>query len=266
MRKPLQIISFIALTALFISCEKEAKLTDNLDSAFDFADTELISDQKWGYYVPTFTTITTLNKTEETVNIKYNWDFGNGKASTEKSPTFFFEKAGDYNVALNVSNGQNTASSSKKIHVVDRLIKSVQITQLNRSSSFHNLVDLNGFGDDVLLYVKIFAPTADGKIPEIVDNQYNSDVIFQSEKLKLSGETVFPVQFNVNDNKAILVPPQASAYSYGYCLYASTKNGEYLLLSNWGSVAVDYYESLEGRISRYSVGFDGTEMKIEAAF
>ncbi|MDL2260975.1 PKD domain-containing protein [Methanimicrococcus sp. OttesenSCG-928-J09] len=52
-------------------------------------------------------------------NLKYSWDFGDGKTSTDKNPKHTYEKSGTYTVKLTVSNsyGNNTATKDKYITV-----------------------------------------------------------------------------------------------------------------------------------------------------
>ena len=59
--------------------------------------------------------ISFLNKSENCDS--YRWDFGNGKTSFEKNPTFVFRTAGTFKVTLTVTSGRFSDSETKTITV-----------------------------------------------------------------------------------------------------------------------------------------------------
>jgi gliding motility-associated-like protein len=46
-------------------------------------------------------------------NFSYVWQFGDGNGSTQKNPTYTFEKAGTYNITMTVTSGNNCSSNNK---------------------------------------------------------------------------------------------------------------------------------------------------------
>jgi len=81
--------------------------------------------------VANFTSSVTLGKTPLTVTFtdtstgtptKWKWDFGDGTSSTQQNITHKYSKAGNYTVALTVSNaaGSNTVTKTSYIQVIEK--------------------------------------------------------------------------------------------------------------------------------------------------
>ena len=51
----------------------------------------------------------------------WNWTFGDGVTSTDKNPTHVYSSSGNYNVRLTVSNGNETASNTATINVLESI-------------------------------------------------------------------------------------------------------------------------------------------------
>ena len=56
-------------------------------------------------------------KNQSTNAQSYNWNFGNGKTSTQKDPTITYSSAGTYSVSLTASNGETTDTYQQSISV-----------------------------------------------------------------------------------------------------------------------------------------------------
>jgi PKD repeat protein len=96
--------SVITLSFLFISCEKEDEIPAPVAS-FTMSKTSAFVGE----------TISFINASENAVS--YSWNFGDGNASTEKSPTHSFASEGNYTVTLTVKGdgGENSATKTIKV-------------------------------------------------------------------------------------------------------------------------------------------------------
>ena len=59
----------------------------------------------------------TITNSSSGSNLSYNWDFGDGKTSTEKAPSHTYDREGTYTIKLTVKSGSATATESKKVTV-----------------------------------------------------------------------------------------------------------------------------------------------------
>jgi PKD repeat protein len=64
----------------------------------------------------------------------YNWEFGDGGTSTEKSPQYQFKKGGTYNVKLTVTNDDGSSTKEATVQVKGYFLKTVTITAFNPDS------------------------------------------------------------------------------------------------------------------------------------
>jgi len=60
----------------------------------------------------------TNNTTNQSSEVTYAWDFGNGETSTEESPTYSFTDPGTYNVSLSVTNNQKCADIATMANLI----------------------------------------------------------------------------------------------------------------------------------------------------
>ena len=63
-----------------------------------------------------FTNTSSTNPVGQAIT-SYLWDFGDGQSSTQESPSHQYAEAGDYEVTLTISCGNNTCSNSKTMNV-----------------------------------------------------------------------------------------------------------------------------------------------------
>ena len=155
--------------------------------------------------------ITFLN-TSENCNI-YHWDFGNGKTSTEKNPTFVFRTAGTYKVTLKVTSGRFSDFYSKKIIInlkpnasfkirnkAKNLFDGDEIQFSNNSTGFFECVW--SFGDNnTSNYTNpshIYENKGNYKVSLIcisnkhcADTAYTENIIIQDSKYKINFPTAF---------------------------------------------------------------------------
>lgn len=60
--------------------------------------------------------------------VTYNWDFGDGNTSTQKSPTIIYEIPGEYTVTLTINDTQETLTATKQIEVKGELAPTLYFT------------------------------------------------------------------------------------------------------------------------------------------
>ncbi len=69
-------------------------------------------------FAPHTITFTDLSVVENTTITKYNWDFDDGKFSTQKNPEHTYNASGTYSVSLEIENGLTKAKEKKFFNVV----------------------------------------------------------------------------------------------------------------------------------------------------
>lgn len=78
-------------------------------------------------------TVTLKNTSKESKS--YEWNFGDGKTSTDKNPTHTYESSGSYKVTLKASNENTSKSVSKDVVVADKYKKKGYILSSVATSS-----------------------------------------------------------------------------------------------------------------------------------
>ncbi len=155
--------------------------------------------------------ITFLNESENCDS--FHWDFGNGKTSSQKNPTFVFNTAGTYTVTLSVTSGSVSDFTSKKITIYPKpnadfeignknknLFNNDKIIFLNNSSGYSKCIW--NFGDNnTSTYTNpehTYENAGNYKVSLIsisdkrcADTAYISNVPIQDLKYKISFPTAF---------------------------------------------------------------------------
>ena len=101
MKKSLFILFSVVIG--FTACKKTQILTTTPEAAFS---TNIIN----GHDPSESDAIILTNTSSE--NSNYFWDFGNGKTSTEKSPTAYYAMHGNYNIKLTVTDSKGLAPTT----------------------------------------------------------------------------------------------------------------------------------------------------------
>jgi len=81
---------------------------------------------------------------KSTYSTSYKWDFGDGKTSTETSPSHVFEKAGNYSVSLQAAGDKSTSSISRSVVIQSAV---AQVPAIVWDKTF------GGSGEDILVTV-----------------------------------------------------------------------------------------------------------------
>jgi PKD repeat protein len=199
--------------------------------------------------------------TDQSVNAAtYRWDYGNDSIRTTSNPSFYYTKPGTYTLTLAVQNrSKQTASVSKKVRVLERVVKQVAIVDLTDrvGSPQRHLVNP--------LYWVVIRVGENGvnyPMQSIANPSFDAPIVYES--LKVSGLTsaTLPYVFTLPNKLVVDYPALAyypfdtklgySGVGYGLELYGQDATGTYLLSTSY----MPYYRSQEG-----SIGGVGTDIQ-----
>ena len=110
--------------------------TKKYSQTITISQTELEPIAKFSYEA---NELTVAFKNASTNGQSYKWDFGDGKTSTDKDPTYTYSKSGTYKVTLTAINGEQSNNYAQDITVTEQTPKaSFTYSKNNLSVSFIN--------------------------------------------------------------------------------------------------------------------------------
>ena len=146
------------------------------------------------------------NQTKDNNQPKYLWTFGNGKTSSETSPIQLFEKAGVYDVTLEVKIGQCPNLSQKKSAQIkiEEPIKGIRYPVISVSRDLPQILNARKLGAEYIWRPRIGLSAHDISNP-IFDSKQNRDYLID---IKTASNCKFTdtLQVYVFDGIDILVP------------------------------------------------------------
>ncbi|QKG52287.1 PKD domain-containing protein [Hymenobacter sp. BRD67] len=241
-------ISVLLLLGL-AACQKDpAPSQPGPVAKFAFAD-NTASD------VLTVATYDNVYLTDQSVNaVGYRWDYGNDSLRTTSNPSFYYTKPGTYTLTLTVQNAnKQTATVSKQIRVLDRVIKQVAIVDLSDrvGSPMHNLVNPTYW-----VVLRVGENHANYPMQSLANPSFNAPIVYESQKVTGLTSASLPYVFTV-PGKLLVDFPALNYYpfgtklgytgvGYGLELYGQDATGTYLLSTSY----MPYYQSQSGGIGR----------------
>ena len=110
--------------------------TNKYSQTITISQTELEPSAKFSYEA---NELTVAFKNASTNGQSYKWDFGDGKTTTDKNPTYTYSKSGTYKVTLTAINGAQSNNYAQDITVTEQTPKaSFTYSKNNLSVSFIN--------------------------------------------------------------------------------------------------------------------------------
>jgi PKD repeat protein len=224
--KKLSII--FSLVILFAACKKESGQNAAPKADFTFSH-NTTAELRLG------TTDTTMLISSVSNTSIINWDLGDGRKSTEKNLVLSYPKSGTYTVKLIAqSNNGKTVTVSKKVTVLDRVLKTIVIDKVYWNTTDAQFAQagwpLTNAAD---IYVKIQQLQGDA----IFNNDgfvLNAPVVYESPVVKnVSSSTTDPITINVTPK--VILDKSLVQRRYVFSLIAKNTTGEYVLFSNWYS-------------------------------
>ncbi len=256
-----RLIIVFLITPILFSCEKDEGHEADPIANFGYKFQESAIDTSAEIVFPTCLNIVTANNSENAN--QFSWDLGDGRILDTKESVFSYDVSGTYIVALTATNGQESNTQSKKIIVKDRKIKSITIKHLYWNTSFHTLLnwDDNKKAD---LFIRIYKSNDPG-IPEVIGEQYDAAVYFQSKDIPAVSISDIPLSISVSEDVTLESPGCNDLF--GYCLYARDSGKEFLIFSNWGSGTMTFFtEEYSTKLSTLSISFNGSQIEMNAEF
>ena len=139
---------------------------NNVETIFaDFFHTELYSAVGIPFYFTNKTSTTLANEDE----LNYMWTFGDGTSSTEQNPNHTYEKAGEYNVTLVVSNNESCSSVKQTLINVDEVLNPMPNIFTPNADGINDILVIN---PKPLANFKGMIFTRNGELVFEWDNQY----------------------------------------------------------------------------------------------
>lgn len=199
--------------------------------------------------------------TDQSVNAAtYRWDYGNDSLRTTANPQFSYTKPGTYTLTLTVqSDDKQTATVSKKVRVLDRVIKQVAIVDLadRVGSPPHNLVNPTYW-----VVLRVGENGVKYPLQSIANPSFEAPIVYQSPKITGLTAASLPYAFTLPTKLVVDFPAFSyfpfgtklgySGVGYGLELYGQDATGTYLLSTSY----LPYYRSQEG-----SIGSTGTDIQ-----
>lgn len=199
--------------------------------------------------------------TDQSVNaVNYRWEYGNDSVRTTSNPSFYYTKPGTYTLTLTVQNAsKQTATISKKVRVLERVIKQVVVVDLadRVGSPQHQLVNPTYWA-----VIRVGENRVKYPMQSITNPSFDAPVVYESPKVAGLTPASLPYTFTVPTK--LLVDFPAFAYylsgtklgytgvGYGLELYGQDATGTYLLSTSY----MPYYRSQEG-----GIGSTGTDIQ-----
>jgi PKD repeat protein len=209
--------------------------------------------------VLTVATYDDIQLQDKSVNaVSYQWDLGNDSTTSTQNPRFYYKKPGTYTLTLTVQNASRQAVSvSKKVKVLDRVVKQVVIVDLSDrvGSPQRHLVN-----PTVWAVVRLGGNRIAYSQQSASNPSFDAPIIYQSNKIAGLTAADLPYAFPVPGKLVVDFPALSYPYDagrlgytgvgYGLELYAQDASGTYLLSSSY----LPYYQSQAGGIG--TVGTD----------
>jgi len=216
------------LSISLISCEKA---TDPLKAAF-----EIQGDPS---NVPTLATSEVYSFNNTSINgTRYEWDFGNGTTSNDKNPSITYLEGGEYIITLRVSDeNSKIVSASKKVKVLDRVLKQIIIKSIDLSFLQTN-PGRPPLNFDV--WVEIVKAEENTDYPTLQNGSLDAPLVYKTPTSIGANPDDTPIIFQVNE-KVIIDKPTLTISSgyigngYGLNLYIEDPHGIYLPSSSYFS-------------------------------
>jgi PKD repeat protein len=197
--------------------------------------------------------------TNTSVNaVSQRWDFGNDSLKTTSDAVFHYAKPGTYTLTLTVQNADHqSASISRKVNVLDRVVKQVAIIDIadRVGSPQHQLVNATYW-----VVVRLGENGVKYPMQSISNPSFDAPIVYQSPKVSGLTYTNLPYMFTIPTKLVVNFPALRSylgqAYlgyagvGYGLELYGQDATGTYLLSTSY----MPFYQSPSGSIG--SVGTD----------
>lgn len=212
--------------------------------------------------------ITFLNTSENCDS--FHWDFGNGKTSSQKNPTFVFRTAGKFKVTLTVTSGRFSDSQSKTVTIFAKPNADFEI-----SGKTKNLFkdDEIMFSNNSIGYSKCIWNFGDNNTSTYTNpsHKYNSEGNYKVSLICISNkrcaDTAFLSNVLIQDSKyRIKFPtafsPDKSGQNNGYWQNSSYPNTIFHPITNTGISnyklrIFNKYGTLVFESNNYEIGWNG---------
>ncbi len=200
----------------------------------------------------------------------YHWDFGNGKTSSEKNPTFVFRSAGKFNVTLTVTSGSFSDSQTKTLTIFEKPNADFEIAK--KSKNYFNDEEIR-FSNYSTKYSKCIWNFGDNNtstytnpshIYETEGNYKVSLICISDEKC---ADTAFINNLFIQDSKYKITFPTAfspdkSGQNNGYWKNSSSPNTIFYPIinteiSNYRLRIFNKYGSLVFESNNIDIGWNG---------
>jgi hypothetical protein len=259
-------IKYFALGLLGLAaaaCQKDPSPSDPAPTA-DFAFARSSANEET---VATYDNVYLVDHSTRAVSYRYT--LGNDSVRTTASPSFYYAKPGLYTVTLTVrGTGNQTATASKRVRVLERVAKQVVIQNLNDevNSPQHNLVNATYWTVVRLGENRVHYPQ-----PATGDPSFEAPILYQSPKVRLT-QAMLPYAFALPTPLVLNYPalrantlqnnPNSYGYAgvgYGFEVYEQDANGTvYLLTSSY----LPFYRSQSGSITEMNTDFQRNILQV----
>jgi hypothetical protein len=258
--KSIALLLLTGFALMFSSCEPDIVPTASFEDDFatDYSHLQSNKDN-----LPRYATFEPIKFIDKSINgVKYSWEFGDGRSSTELEPVIAYGKGGEYTVTLTVQSESGTTSVvSRQIKVYDRVVKKISLLFQGWGHNLHSLAEWNWPRDkvaDIVVEIGVMGP----------DDEYiPGTILFRSEPVRNVSVgapviSIFPDKaLHINYN--LLPTLEGRKPAYVILLYALDENGEHLFYSS------DYYPGLNAYVDSNTGKYrliSGATIDIDTAF
>ncbi len=255
MNKIILIITIVVFS--ITSCKKEKPLAPN-----PIANFTLDGDSSQSLTIGTYDTYSLINSSSNAES--FVWDFGNGMTSRNQETAIYYPKSGTYLLTLTATNkDEKTSVLSKKIKVVDRVLKQVTISSLDWKSALGASTNYPT-GNKINVWIEILQGAPNQTYPFLSIGTFDAPLIYKSPVVFNVDTAAVPIVFNISSNIIINIPTLTLGYGYkgvgyGINLYAQDATNVYLLSSTyWSGGGVNYYGSISKNNFIIRSGFSGS--------
>lgn len=211
-------VYFLLVVLFFSACKKDEETSQTPVAVFS-VNKSVVNEQ--------FTIMALPNQSENTSS--YLWDFGNGKTSTDKNPSFSYDNRGDYTVTLEAKNDQGEVAVSKKqIRVLGPVIKMIVIDKIDVTKA-PNGSSIDG-DKDADIWVEVKVKDRSEQDIFLSNGTIKRTLLYKTEEVKTIGSGNVPVVFKLKEPKSI--SGYVSNKDYSFELYARKRGKIYLLHSS----------------------------------